>query len=246
MMTADQILKILDECSSAYTFPMLDDGYVYLAATRLSLHRSQEDWALAIEIFGFSPRAGRPALTVHTFGSRLRDRDKPDQYVNRKAYEAYLRDNPHNEVRSFFPIGEDDWQDSEDGELVSEDAMQVTLRGQPFDMPHIDAYAKHGIDLSEAPRVQVFEFCRYLAAVRRQEVLATIKERRVSVFNELKELLVLAQWTHPDLAEDDVRPSGSRTFQQLARVLETGDISLYKPIDKPNTHWSHWPEGGTL
>ena len=46
--------------------------------------------------------------------------------------------------------------------------------------------------------------------------------------------------------EGDIRPSGHRTFQQLARVLETGDISLYKPTDKPNTQWSHWPEGGTL
>jgi hypothetical protein len=246
MMTADQILKILDECCSAYTFPMLDNGYVFLAAPRLSLHRSPQDWALVIEIFGFSPRAGRPDVTVHTFASRLRDRDKPDQYVNRKAYEAYLRDNPHNEVRTFHPIGDDDWQDAEDVELVSEDAMQITLRGQPFDMPHIDAFAKHGIDLSEPPRVQVFELCRYLAAVRRRDVLATLKECRCSVFGELKELLVLDQWNHPDIVEGDIRPSGHRTFQQLARVLETGDISLYKPTDKPNTHWSHWPEGGTL
>jgi len=245
MMTADQILKILDECCGAYTFPMLDDGTVYLAATRLSLHRSPQDWALAIEMFGFSPRAGTPDLTVHTFASRLRDRGKPDRAVSRKVTDAYLRDNPHNEVRTFHPVGDDDWQDAEDLELVSEDAMQVLLRGQPFEMPHPDAYAKHGIDLSEAPRVQVFELCRYLAAVRRHEVLATPKERRVNVFGELKELLVLDQWHHPDIAEDE-RPGGSRTFQQLARVLETGDVNLYRPTDKPNTHWSHWPEGGTL
>lgn len=31
------------------TFPMLDDGYLYLAATRLCLHRSDTDWALVIE-----------------------------------------------------------------------------------------------------------------------------------------------------------------------------------------------------
>jgi len=245
MMTADEILKVLDDCCGTFTFPMLDNGYVYLAGTQLSLHRSPSDWALVIEVFGFSPRAGTPELSVYSFASRLRDRDKPGQYVKRAAYDAYLRDNPHNEVRTFHPIGGDDWQDEEDPELVSADAMQVLLRKSPFELPPSALYARHGIDLSEPPRVQVFELCRFLAAVRRQEVMATIKERRVSIFPELKQILLLAQWNHPDVSED-ARPSDTRSFQQLARVLETGDVSLYRPTDKPNTHWSHWPEGGTL
>ncbi len=55
MNSADEILRILDDCGGAFTFPALDNGYVYLAGTRLSLHRSPEDWALVIEVFGFSP-----------------------------------------------------------------------------------------------------------------------------------------------------------------------------------------------
>jgi len=35
----EEILSILDDCCDAFTFPMLDNGYVYLAATRLSLYR---------------------------------------------------------------------------------------------------------------------------------------------------------------------------------------------------------------
>ena len=245
MMTMGQILQILDDCCGTFTFPMLDNGYVYLAATRLSLYRSPQDWALAIEIFGFSPRAGTPDVTVHTFASRLRDRDKPGQYAKRAAYDAYLRDNPHNEARSFHPVADDEWQDEEDPELVSKDAMQVTVRGRAIEIPTLGGLARHGIELSEPPRLSVFELCRYLAAVDLEGVLATPKERRVSVFPEMKELLVLKQWQHPDVVEDE-RPSGSRTFQQLARVLETGDVSLFRPTEKPNTHWSHWPEGGTL
>ena len=40
---ADKILGVLDACSDAATFPMLDNGYVYLAATRLSAYRSSGD-----------------------------------------------------------------------------------------------------------------------------------------------------------------------------------------------------------
>ena len=46
MATFSEILRVLDRGAEAYVFPMLDDGYVYLAATRMSLHRSEEDWAL--------------------------------------------------------------------------------------------------------------------------------------------------------------------------------------------------------
>jgi hypothetical protein len=60
-----EILSILDRCCDAFTFPMLDNGYVYLAATRLSVYRSTTDWAMAFEVFGFSPRAGLP--DTHTF-----------------------------------------------------------------------------------------------------------------------------------------------------------------------------------
>jgi hypothetical protein len=46
---------------------MLDNGYIYLAATRLSLFRSSRDWAITIEVFGYSPRAGIPDTSIYTF-----------------------------------------------------------------------------------------------------------------------------------------------------------------------------------
>ena len=84
--TAEQILSILDRCCDAFTFPMMYNGYVYLAAVRLSLFRSHEDWAMVIEVFGFSPRAGLPDTHIHTFSSRFYNRDTPDQYVSREAH----------------------------------------------------------------------------------------------------------------------------------------------------------------
>jgi hypothetical protein len=43
-MDSAAILRILDDASRAFAFPCLDNGYVYLAATRLSLFRSPDDW----------------------------------------------------------------------------------------------------------------------------------------------------------------------------------------------------------
>jgi hypothetical protein len=239
------ILGVLDACAQSFTFPMLDNGYVYLGATRLSLFRSAADWAMVIEVFGFSPRAGVPDLHVHTFASKLWHRDAPEKYVTHEAYEAYLAANPHNESRFFFPIAEGPWQDEELLELVARDPGPALVRGEPIAVPPRESFARHGIELEDQERIQVFELCRYLAAVARDRVLATEAEQRVSVPPELVKILQLEDWNHPDLV-NDVLPRDSECFQQLARVLATGDVGRYLPTVKPNTHWRNWPEGGRL
>ena len=243
--SADQILAILDRCADAFTFPALDNGYVYLAATRLTLYRSPQDWALAFEIFGFSPRAGLPDLHVQTFSNRLHNRNSEEGYVSRAAYENYLANNPFNESRFFFPIEEGAWQDKEDCELVSTGESEVVLRGDAYSLPSSEAYGCAGIELESASRVSVFELCRYLAHEHRSLVLANDEERVVSVPPDLELLLTLDEWSHPDVSGGKL-PSGCPTFIQLARVLESGDPKAFQPSEAPNTHRSHWPEGGTL
>jgi hypothetical protein len=242
----EEILSILDRCCDAFTFPMLDNGYIYLAGTRLSLYRSMTDWAVVIEVFGFSPRAGLPDTCIQSFASRLYDRNPPDSYVNREAYEKYLANNPHNDSRSVFPVREGPWQNAENGEFVAEDANEVVVRKQAIPLPGVDEYARHSIELEQAPRVQVFELCRFLADIARDQVLATLQERRVSILPDMEQILQLEEWHHPNVVDDEDRPSGSETFQQLAQVLATGDVGHYRPSRLPNTHWRNWPESGRL
>lgn len=246
MWAAEQILTVLDDCCNAYTFPMLDNGYVYLAATRLSLYRSTDDWAIVIEVFGFSPRAGRPDVGVYTFGSRLRGRTPADEFNTPQAYERYLDSNPFNEMRTFEPIAEGSWQNDDDRELVATDAAQLILRGRPVAIPDPEAFAGYGIELENPEQIRTFELCRFLAEIYRDDVLATPEERRVSVPPELTELFVLEAWNHPDVKDEAERPSRSETFRQLADVLASGDVRAYEPSEPPNTDWTNWLESGTL
>ena len=243
MHTAAEILNVLDSCCEHYSFPMLDNGYVYLAATRLSLFRTATEWAMVTEVFGFSPRVGLPNINVSTFASTLSARDPVTNYVSEEAHRNYLSNHPHDDARSFEPIEEGAWLD---GELVADEpGVSVILRGEPMPAPARSGYGEVGIELQEPERVHVFELCRYLAAVARDKVLATPTERRVSILPDMVQVLQLEEWNHPDLVRDQ-RPSELETFQQLARVLSTGDVSLYRPSVPPNTHWKNWPEGGSL
>ena len=223
---AVRILQVLDDCAASFRFPMLDNGYVYLAATRLSLHRSARDWALVIEVFGYSPPAGVPALDVSSFGTGLRGRS---------------RESSCDAFSEFAPIEAGDWQDEE---LVVSSAGTARVRGREVRLPTAEECARAGVVLEE-PRMQTFELCRFLAATMRDDVLATPREQRANVPPTTQRLLQLDDWHHPDIAKNE-RPSDTETFRQLAEVLETGDVGRYRPHEKPNTHWRNWPDAGTL
>ncbi len=105
-------------------------------------------------------------------------------------------------------------------------------------------YAQHQIELEEDIPC-VYEYCRLLAALHRDKVLAQPDEKRINIMPNMQEILVLDEWHHPDIVDEEL-PSQNKTFQQLAQLLATGDVSLYCPNQAANTHWKNWPDGGTL
>lgn len=243
MLKVKAILGVFDQAAEAFKFPMLDNGYVYLAASRLSLFRSDEHWAVVFEIFGFSPRAGHPDLSIVTISSRLYHRNEPSDYVSKEAYSNYLKNNQYWETRNFWPISNEEWIDEDDPEFVAKQG-EILLRGQPLEIPQPSAYATKGIVLQEE-QPAVFELCRYLARDNREALLATEKERRVSIPPDMKQIMLLDEWHHPDLVNRQP-PSQTYTFQRIASVLEGNRPELFSTDEPVNNHWKNWPEGGTL
>ena len=243
MIDEHDILTVLDGASANYAFPMLDNGYVYLAASRLALYRSESGWGLTIEIFGFSPREGVPSTSISTYARGFGERPVQPGYTS-LTWADYLRRNPHNDFRSIWALSEG-WQDAENDELVDKDASWLELRGEKIQLPDPPEYARAGVMLEDPPRIHVYELCRWLAHTRREQVLATEVERRSVLAADMRLLMTLDEWRHPDLARGEV-PSNSETFRQLARALATGDVSAYAPTCEPNNHWKFWPEGGRL
>lgn len=243
LVSGHDILGVLDKAAEAYVFPMLDNGYIYPVASRLTLFRSKEDWAVVFETFGFSPRAGHPDLTITTIANRLKDRNKRSDYVSETAHENYLKQNPNWDMRNFWPISNEEWIDENDPERTSM-AGSIVLRGRHLSIPEMSDYAQNGVTLAgDFPAV--VELCRYIACDHEDDLLATETERRVSVLPDMQQLLQLDEWHHPDLSAGQL-PSQTETFKQLAKVLETGSLEHYSKPETPNNHWKNWPEGGTL
>lgn len=56
---------------------------------------------------------------------------------------------------------------------------------------------------------------------------------------------ILSNATNRKIWENN-RPSAYETWQLIAKVIATNDPNHYKPTLQPNTHWSHWPNSGSM
>ena len=232
--TRAEILAQLDACAQAFTFPMLDNGYVYPGDVRLTAYRDDERWALVIEAVGYHAQAGgHDGLynCLHLFGNCL---SRPPGTAN-EDFISLTGDGPDG------PTFDDEFE-----WYVRPEVRSIRIRGQvvPVDVS-LEALAARGVEPLEPPRVSATDLMRSLLVDYRELLLATEAELRARVLADLPCILRLDEWHHPDLASSEL-PSQSRTFQMIADVLESGDATRYQPTDPPNTHWSHWPEGGTL
>jgi len=229
--SASDILRQLDDCARRFVFPMLDNGYVYLVDVRLHTYRDTSRWALLIEDVGYSPRAFSVSNCLNCYGNCL----KREPGTANEDFLPVLNDRPEE------PIFAEDAD-----ELIRDDLQSVRIRGTRVPVNTDPAFlASKGIRLEEAPRVKVYELARSLLPEHRDLLFATEGELRQRLPTDLPCILRLEEWHHPDLCAGEL-PSQSETFQQLAEVLTSGDVSFYRPTQPPNTHWSNWPEGGSL
>lgn len=232
--TASDVLAQLDKCAADFDFPMLDNGYVYPVDCRISVYGDAERWVLLMEDIGYNYRGGGHnglSNCMYFFGNCLP-----------------------------FPPGSHNFNflsptnDSEDGPTFGPDhrmtlhpeAVSVLLNGEKVPVSHDPAYyTARGVELKNAPAISVWEFARAFIQDHRAAFLAMEEEIRARIPKDLPLLLRLDEWYHNDLSDGEL-PSAIETFQMIAKVLETGDVSFYQPTKAPNNHWTNWPLGGTL
>lgn len=163
MMSVPEILDQLDECAAAFTFPMLDNGYVYPADVRMSIFRSANEWLMIMEVLGtYTPRmSGLDSFQncLHLFGSNLHR--KPGTANEDFLYPVHSCDDD--------PLFEDegDW-------FVSERVRSIILRGTRIELDVTpETLLRKGITLVEPPRVDPVAVLRSLLPEHRNLLLAT-------------------------------------------------------------------------
>ncbi|WP_324027814.1 hypothetical protein QSV08_07675 [Maribacter sp. BPC-D8] len=232
--SAKHILTQLDMCAEDFSFPMLDNGYVYPICSKLKAFRDEKRWVLIIEVIGYNYRAaGHFGISncLHIFGNCIKSEPGTDN-----ENFLYLTDNSLD-----FPTF-----NAEYGDYLNPKAKTMLLRNNQISINHNrEFYLDKGIQLEEDGKIFIWEFLRGLEPDYNDDFFATEKEIRERIPMDLPKIIELTEWNHPDCADSEL-PSKNETFKQLAKVLETGQTEHYKPKKKSNSHWKNWPDGGTL
>ena len=234
MISAADILRQLDDAARRFVFPMLDNGYVYPVEVGLTAYRASDRWAILIDVFGVSPRAGGIDAChncVHAFGNCLSG--EPGFSNDSILY-------PVSDGPSGAAVLE------QYNESLAPEAHDLVIRGKvvPVSQDRSD-YAVHGIQLRHPEAVHLSEAMRLLAIQHPGLLRATDGELRRCLSTPTPAFLAATEWHHPDVSAGDL-PSAAEAFRSLAEALESGDPDRFQPGTPINTHWSHWPDGGTL
>jgi hypothetical protein len=231
---SQEILKQLDNCAKDFGFPMLDNGYVYLADTRMSVFASQRNWAIIIEVLGYNPRAWKTGgfdNCLYCFGN-------------------FLSCKIGMENSNFlFPISDGisaSLFTEDEPEVINPLAKDVKVRENLIPITtDLDDYARNGIILESPSSIRAFEFLRLLTITHRDLLLATKAELRERLIGDIPLMLQVNEWNHPDIVSGK-KPSENETFILIAKMIDKLDINIYRPSKTPNTHWSNWKDSGTL
>lgn len=232
--SSPDILLQLDQCAEDFNFPVLDNGYIYPVDSRLTAYRDDQRWIIVIEIVG------------HAYRSGGHDGIENCHYI----YGNCLHFPPGMNNDHFLLVT----ANSEEGDTfmrgvvwtLNPQVHSMMIREKKVPVLHDPAfYAARGITLGSDAHICLHEYMRAIAPDYRDAFFAADDEIRTIIPMDIPQVLRLNEWYHPDLS-DGALPGNNETFQMIAKVLETGDPSHYQPTSAPNTHWKHWPVGGTL
>jgi hypothetical protein len=246
-----EVLLQLDEQSDILklNFPMFGAAYYYVDS-RTSVFADKKYWGILIEVIedsagGIGHRCN--LNSVYRFGNCL------------------SRPLGLNENRLFYLTSDGDDEPFLDSNYcINPNAQTMKLRGHlvpiPRD-PHI--YESKGIklvNLNEYDPKAAFKaleegrmvvdkndiyfvaLLRTLTPEYRKYFFLSEEEKQAEFLQPIPKLLQLEEWRHPQYDENNILelPSKCEAFQLIAKVIATCDPSVYKPTEKPNTHWSNW------
>lgn len=258
MHSPQQILEVLDDAAEDFQFPMLDNGHFYIVDARLSAFADDSRWALLIEIISVNPRSWSFDNFVYGYGNCLKPSFGENAFASKEDWEKWKQNHLEMDLWIFTPVSidglfEEDNEESENPEdprwecdmPLRKGASTILIRDKIFPLPDQEVYAEAGVTLEHAPYIQCHELMRGLLPRHKESFVATEEEIRTMVPSDLPLLLRLDEWWHPDVGNEEL-PSESKTFQMIADVLVSRDSKKYSASIGSNTHWSNWPEGGTL
>lgn len=268
MLTSDEILAVLEEQMaeladfSGATFELLED-YRAIGDARLTVFRSDDLWALTIEVVAYD-RAEEFNLEVYLYGNCI----KPRESLSNLTRPIFVIPSVWNQVEGNY----------------KRDKFSLRWRGKRYDFaPTLEDLQSAGVQLSkreqESGELTPQQVLRYVCHALEHPFFASedclrdlLDQNRFDVemkyareeenyrswaetpLGELEEYPVLScdlelllqtrDWRHPRFGGIEDNISIRDAFEDLAKALAAKDLAQWHAQDfsKFNSHWRFWAE----
>jgi hypothetical protein len=241
MYTMKEILSDLDNNALYEYFLDLEHGYFYTSGSRINLFGNKKDWAIVFEKTGFGNRSGKAEIVLDYMGNCITNPTNAglDSQFITNTYSIEL-------------IAEEFDCIAEGFELVSKSVESISIRNKILPVEQkMEEYQKIGIDIQDFdnPENQIDfpSLVRYLDENHPNLFRATEEELRTFLPVGLPLIMKIDNWFHTKInAYGGPKPSENETFQMIAEILVSKDITKWRPEMQPNNNWRNWPEAGEL
>jgi hypothetical protein len=248
----EEVLEQLDKLAKEYGFPAFGAGTYYIDS-RMSVFADKSYWGILIEVIDVSTgdmRHYRNFDVVYRFGNCL---SRPLSAKETR----FLRITSDGDDGPVFGEGDQ-------GDYLNPNVKTMRLRGHLVTIPRDPrVYKSKGIKLVSKEKInpkdviyaldkgtlivnkkKIYpeELLRAMTPEYREYFFLNDEEKQTEFLYPIPKTLQLEEWRHPLYDESNILepPSKCEAFQLIAKVIATCDPSVYKPTERPNTHWSNW------
>jgi len=217
VLTTAEILSTLDNCygdGSGYNyfnFATLSHPYTFLIDSRINVFRdNQGQWAIAVEVLGFTPNGNAITLEIFYFGNCLK--------------EIKVEDNRLTNSYTIYPVDDDSFEDTIEGECLKPDAKFWIVKGNEVPISHNKQdYIEAGVELKEYEpgEISAEEVGRLLIIQYGSLFRATDEELYKFLPSGIDKILVLDEWYHKEYYQNNIElPADFPTPEYLAQAYK--------------------------
>ena len=138
--------------------------------------------------------------------------------------------------------------DMEQFELISPTVTEITIHGQKVSIENDKKkYANLKLptrDFDNPKKLLSYgDIVRLIADTNPSLTNATEEEIRLHIPKDIPKLMTIDKFHFITAYDKSLSPSIQETYKLIAKVLVTRDTANWKPIEKPNNHWTNWESG---
>ena len=226
-------------------FLELEDGYCVVAGSRIHLYGDSTRWAVVFEKNGYQTRGRCAEIVLDYVGNCV---DYPVEIHSGRKYIANDGRVILIDLEELNRIENRIGSSMERFELIGSTINEVKVRDVfiPFDNDYRN-YEKVGIDVREYDNPKKLigfgSFIRYIHETNPTLLAATELEIKQHIPMDLPKIMSIDKFHYMSRFDSNTLPSKQETYQLIAKVLVSRDTSFWKPMLKPNNHWSNWESG---